>query len=46
MDSLKCLYLTENPCLREFKNYRKLFIGSLSNLTYLDNRNVNKKIFL
>ena len=29
MKELKCLYLKNNPCVREFKNFRRLFIGNM-----------------
>jgi len=38
--NLKCLYLSDNPGIREFLNYRKLLIGNIPSLNYLDDRNV------
>ncbi|KAL4434994.1 hypothetical protein ABPG74_017750 [Tetrahymena malaccensis] len=40
MPILACLYLRNNPCVREFKNYRKRLIGYISTLKYLDDRPV------
>jgi len=40
MPQLACLYLRNNPCIREFKNYRKRLIGYIASLKYLDDRPV------
>ena len=40
MPLLACLYLKNNPCVREFKNYRRRLIGYISSLKYLDDRPV------
>lgn len=40
MPILACLYLKSNPCVREFKNYRKRLIGYVSTLKFLDDRPV------
>ena len=40
MQNLSCLYLKNNPCVREFKNYRKRLISNLPKLKYLDDRPV------
>jgi dynein assembly factor 1 len=40
MKNLACLYLKNNPLVREFKNYRKRFIGFIPTLKYLDDRPV------
>lgn len=40
MPVLACLYLKNNPCVREFKNYRKRLIGFVSTLMFLDDRPV------
>jgi len=42
MKNLKCLYLKDNPGIREFSNYRKLLVGSIQNLNYLDDRPVTQ----
>lgn len=40
MPDLACLYLRNNPLIREFPNYRKRFVCHLPNLKYLDDRPV------
>lgn len=40
MPNLKVLYLQGNDFIREFPYYRKKMIGSLKELTYLDERPV------
>lgn len=40
MPVLACLYLKSNPCVREFKNYRKRLIGFTSTLLFLDDKPV------
>ncbi|EGR30307.1 leucine rich repeat protein [Ichthyophthirius multifiliis] len=40
MRNLLCLYLKNNPCVREFKNYRKRLVGNMCQLKYLDDRPV------
>lgn len=42
MPNLKVLYLHGNEITRNIKNYRKLLINTLKNLTYLDNRPVDE----
>lgn len=42
MPILACLYLKSNPCVREFKNYRKRLIGYVSTLKFLDDRPVQE----
>lgn len=41
LKNLACLYLKDNPVKREFSNYRKVMVGSLHNLKYLDERPVS-----
>ena len=42
MKNLSCLYLRQNPVKRDFANYRKLMISSISTLLYLDERPVTE----
>jgi dynein assembly factor 1 len=37
---VKCLYLMENPLVREVEHYRRTIVGKLKNLLYLDQRAV------
>jgi Leucine-rich repeat (LRR) protein len=39
--NIKCLNLTENPCVREQKYYRRSMVGHLPNLIYLDSRAID-----
>lgn len=38
---VKCLYLSGNPLVRETKHYRRVIIGALKNLLYLDQRGID-----
>lgn len=38
---VKCLYLSGNPLVREIEHYRRVVVGKLKNLLYLDQRAVN-----
>lgn len=40
MQSLSCLYLSKNPCVRKVSMYRKRMTMALPNLYYLDERPV------
>ena len=42
MESLKVLYLKQNPFVKKIKNYRKNLISKISTLTYLDTRPVKR----
>ena len=39
---LRCLYLKGNKCVKDITNYRRNFIVSLKNLTYLDDKAVSE----
>lgn len=38
--NLKCLYLKGNPVVSNIKNYRKVLVSTLTELSYLDDRPV------
>jgi dynein assembly factor 1 len=40
LPELRCLYLKGNPAVSKIKNYRKMLVGSIPTLTYLDDRPV------
>lgn len=40
---IKCLYLSGNPFVRQTKHYRRMVIGKLTNLMYLDQRGVDNE---
>jgi hypothetical protein len=40
---VKCLYLINNPLVRETKHYRRVMIGTLKNLLYLDERGIDQE---
>lgn len=40
MPLLAVLYLTNNPCVKFTKNYRKTYINNIKTLKYLDDRPV------
>lgn len=40
---VKCLYLSDNPVIRDTNHYRRTMVGRLKKLMYLDQRAVDKE---